>query len=219
MKTTIGNAILDIHTHRVAPGDESKSIINYDPQKNSTFQEKCHYSIGIHPWSLTDENFNAQIDFLEKHLSDPQVVAVGEAGFDKSVASAGELQLLAMTTQAIMAETYELPMIIHCVKELDRLLSIRKHIKPKQPWIWHGFRGKPEMAQQVLKLGFYLSLGEHYHEETMRLIPDGRLFIETDESLLGIEDILQRAAQVRGVETETLRDTIARNVQNVFFKA
>ena len=78
---------------------------------------------------------------------------------------------------------------------------------------------KPEQAAQLLKQGFYLSLGEHYPDETMKMIPDDRLFLETDESSLDIEDILCRAAEARGVEAGLLRQTIRRNIQNVFFKA
>ncbi len=53
----------------------------------------------------------------------------------------------------------------------------------------------------------------------MKMIPDDRLFLETDESSLDIEDILCRAAEARGVEAGLLRQTIRRNIQNVFFKA
>lgn len=52
----------------------------------------------------------------------------------------------------------------------------------------------------------------------MKLIPDNRLFLETDESSLDIEDILRRAAEVRGVGVEALRETIHRNIQNVFLR-
>ena len=49
---------------------------------------------------------------------------------------------------------------------------------------------KPEQAVQLLKKGFYLSFGEYYPDETMQIVPDERLFLETDDSLLDIEDIL-----------------------------
>ena len=54
---------------------------------------------------------------------------------------------------------------------------------------------------------------------TMQIVPDERLFLETDDSLLDIEDILCQAARVRGVEVEALCEVIRRNIQNVFFKA
>ena len=44
----------------------------------------------------------------------------------------------------------------------------------------------------------------HLPDETMQIVPDERLFLETDDSLLDIEDILCQAARVRGVEVEAL---------------
>ncbi len=213
------DTILDIHTHRQEADSESKSIINYRLLEDSSFQEDCYYSVGIHPWKLTVANFDRQLDFLIEQLPNKQVVAIGEAGLDKLTEASMALQTLAFVMQIQLSETYGLPLIIHCVKAMEQLLAAKKQFQPKQPWIWHGFRGKPEQATQLLKRGFYLSLGEHYPDETMKLIPDERLFLETDESSLDIEDILCRAAEVRGVGVKALRETIRRNIQNVFFKA
>jgi len=130
-----------------------------------------------------------------------------------------ELQLTVFKAQVRLSEEYGLPLIIHCVKAMDELLAVKKEFRPQQAWIWHGFRGKTEQAVQLLKKGFYLSLGEYYSDETMQTVPDERLFLETDNSSLDIEDILCRAAKVRGVEVEVLRETIRRNIQNVFFRA
>ncbi|GAA6258882.1 TatD family hydrolase [Bacteroides sp. f07] len=213
------NAILDIHAHKQEAGFECKSIINYWLSEGSSFQEGCYYSVGIHPWKLTVANFDQQLDFLIERLPDKRVVAIGEAGLDRLTDTSMALQTLAFVMQIQLSETYGLPLIIHCVKAMDQLLAAKKQFEPKQPWIWHGFRGKPEQAAQLLKQGFYLSLGEHYPDETMKLIPDDRLFLETDESSLDIEEILCRAAEVRGVEAEVLRETVCGNIQNVFFKA
>ena len=130
-----------------------------------------------------------------------------------------ELQLTVFKAQVRLSEEYGLPLIIHCVKAMDELLAVKKEFRPQQAWIWHGFRGKPEQAVQLLKKGFYLSFGEHYPDETMQTVPDERLFLETDNSSLDIEDILCQAARVRGVEVEALCEVIRRNIQNVFFKA
>lgn len=214
------HTILDIHTHKQEEADpEGKSIINYQPLKDSPFLEGHYYSVGIHPWQLAVSNFDQQLDSLIKLLPHKQVVAIGETGLDKLTETPMALQTQAFVMQIQLSETCGLPLIIHCVKAMDQLLAVKKQIHPRQPWIWHGFRGKPEQAMQLLKQGFYLSLGEHYPDVTMRLIPDDRLFLETDESLLDIEEILHRAAGVRGVATEVLRDTVRRNIQKVFFKA
>ena len=213
------NTILDIHTHRREADSEGKSIINYKQLAGSSLLEGYYYSIGIHPWELTMANIEEQLIFMINQLPDKRIVAIGECGLDKLTEISMELQRMTFIMQITLSEQYSLPLIIHCVKAMDEMLAVKKRFRPTQPWIWHGFRGKPEQATQLLRQGFYLSLGEHYSDETMKLIPDDRLFLETDESSLDIEDILRQAAEVRGVGVETLHETIRRNIQNVFFKA
>ena len=168
---------------------------------------------------LTEHNAGQLLDYLKQQLRKKQFVAAGEAGLDKLAVASMELQLTVFKAQVRLSEEYGLPLIIHCVKAMDELLAVKKEFRPQQAWVWHGFRGKPEQAMQLLKKGFYLSFGEYYPDETMQTVPDERLFLETDNSSLDIEDILCRAAKVRGVEVEALRETIRRNIQNVFFRA
>lgn len=223
--------ILDIHTHKLEADSPGKSIVNYPLLADSSsymsqvenveavVERGAYYSVGIHPWELAEHNAGQLLDYLRQQLRRKQFVAVGEAGLDKLAAASMELQLTVFKAQVRLSEEYGLPLIIHCVKAMDELLVVKKECRPQQAWIWHGFRGKPEQAVQLLKKGFYLSLGGHYPDETMQTVPDERLFLETDNSLLDIEDILRRAAKVRGVEVEALRGVIRRNIQNVFFRA
>ena len=74
------------------------------------------------------------------------------------------------------------PLVIHLVKAMSELLKLKQQIKPANPWIIHGFRGKAALAEECLRHGFYLSFGEKYQEEALRITPAGRLFLETDES-------------------------------------
>lgn len=180
-------------------------------------------SIGIHPWDLTAENSERLWDVLQRELErrkseNRPCVAIGEAGLDKLAAAPMELQVEIFERQVALSEDCRLPLIIHCVKAVDELLAVKKRLAPLQPWIWHGFRGKAQQASQLLRHGFYLSLGEHYSREAMQAIPASRLFLETDESVLDISDIIRRAAEVRGVDAECLQETLRENVQKVFFK-
>ena len=221
--------ILDIHTHKLEADSLGKSIVNYPLLADSPLympfagdvevDRGYYYSVGIHPWELTEHNAGQLLDYLKQQLRKKQFVAAGEAGLDKLAVASMELQLTVFKAQVRLSEEYGLPLIIHCVRATDELLAVKKEFRPQQAWIWHGFRGKPEQAVQLLKKGFYLSLGEYYSDETMQTVPDERLFLETDNSSLDIEDILCRAAKVRGVEVEVLRETIRRNIQNVFFRA
>ncbi|GAE23177.1 putative deoxyribonuclease YjjV [Bacteroides pyogenes JCM 10003] len=206
---------------------ESSHSIESDFSENPSGSPHCcdapFCSIGIHPWDLTAENSERLWDVLQRELErrkseNRPCVAIGEAGLDKLAAAPMELQVKIFERQVALSEDCRLPLIIHCVKAVDELLAVKKRLAPLQAWIWHGFRGKAQQASQLLRHGFYLSLGEHYSREAMQAIPASRLFLETDESVLDISDIIRRAAEVRGVDAECLQETLRENVQKVFFK-
>ena len=221
--------ILDIHTHKLEADSLGKSIVNYPLLADSPLympfagdvevDRGYYYSVGIHPWELKPGNLKRHSDFVIDHLPDEHIVAIGECGLDKLKGASINEQMVALQFEIFMSLEYDLPLILHNVRMTDKILAVKKEFQPKQAWIWHGFRGKPEQAKQMLDKGLYLSFGEFYSDEAMRVVPDDRLFLETDDSELDIEDILYRAAQVRGVEVEVLRETIRRNIQNVFFRA
>lgn len=216
--------ILDIHTHH--PENPKNAIINYPLLADSSLHvlplagsdEDCFYSAGIHPWELTAHNAEEQWNLLKKLIPKEKFVAIGEAGLDKRTAAPMKLQIQMFEKQVELAEERQLPLIVHCVKAMDELLEIKKRSHAIQPWIWHGFRGKPEQAGQLLQKGFYLSFGAHYSDDTLSCVPAERLLLETDDARLDIEYLLSRAAKVRGVKNEALRETLRGNVQKVFFK-
>jgi TatD DNase family protein len=191
---------LDIHTHSPAALANGSALV----------------TAGIHPWELTEENAQAALEQLHGLIAGHRIVAIGESGLDKLTEAPMALQLRIFGQQVQWAEAYGLPLIIHCVKAIDELLEVRKRYHPSQPWVLHGFRGKPQQAMQLLDKGLYLSFGAHYSQEALRLVPDERLFIETDAGAYDIEEVLRRVAETRGVEPEHLRKVIQRNIRLVF---
>lgn len=209
----------NIHTHRPA-AQGSHEITNCTPARFAP-QAGRWYSVGIHPWDLQNAadgqaTLPAQLEQLEQMARHPQVLAIGEAGLDHLAAAPMEIQLEAFRQQALLAEKTEKPLIIHLVKATDQLLALKKAMAPRQAWVIHGFRGKPQMAESLLHHGFHLSFGEKYQPESLRITPADRLFLETDESTVPIADIYARAAATRGITAEELRLYVAQNVHKVF---
>lgn len=167
-----------------------------------------HYSVGIHPWYLTEKNAEEQYAWLEEVVHRPGVVAIGECGLDKLRGAPLSLQQEAFKRCVVLAEQVSLPLIIHAVKCTQELICLKKELRPTLPWIIHGFRGRKEVAQEYLKHGFYLSFGEHYREEALRIVPFHRLFLETDESLLPIEAIYRKVAFTLDMTVEELGEKI-----------
>ena len=211
------NNILDIHTHKAEPVSAGKAIINRKLATDALC-EGYFYSAGIHPWDLTEFDTERRLECLREQLAEKQLVAVGEAGLDKLAAAPMQLQVAVFKEQVELSEKYRLPLIIHCVKAMEELLAVKKEFRPVQPWIWHGFRGKPQQARQLMENGMYLSFGEHYPEQTVRTMPVDRMFLETDDSPVDIEEVLHRVARTRGTDVEELRQAIRENIQKVFFR-
>ena len=207
----------NIHTH-VSVHPESE-ILSLAPEELSTDNRSFYASVGIHPWTLTEENADIQWKALCESIKDKRIVAIGECGLDKLKGPSMELQTAVFKQEAALAEDSSLPLIIHCVKAFNELIQLKKEISPCQPWIIHGFRGKLPLALDCIRHGFYLSIGSHFQENTLKAIPLDRLFIETDESEESIESIYQRIAEIKGISQQELLEAINKNVREVFFKA
>ena len=204
----------NIHTHIAKhPANE---ILSADVSSFSAIGKNEFLSVGIHPWYLDDaEN---QLDLLRKAIENKQVVAIGESGLDKLKGPSMDLQTTVFKKQIALSEEYHLPMVIHCIKAYNELIQIKKSTHPHQPWIIHGFRGKEALAKECILHGFHLSFGAYYQEDALRAVPVEKLFVETDESDMDIEDICLRIAHTRGMELEELTESIKKNVERVFFK-
>jgi TatD DNase family protein len=125
--------------------------------------------------------------------------------------------------QLAIAERYEKPVVLHCVKAFEEVMKIvaEYHL---QEVIFHGFIGSVEQAQRAVAQGFYLSFGERTFRspktiEALRSTPLSHLFVETDESATPIEDIYARIAELRGVGIATLSEATKANFDKIFCRA
>lgn len=136
------------------------------------------YSVGIHPWDTPAQP--GVLDELERIASaDSRVVAVGECGLDKLRGAPLDEQERVFEAQIAIASRLGLPLIIHCVRALDRLLNLRRRY-PSGQWILHGFRGGEATARQLLAAGIDLSFGLKYNEAAFVATPENRRFRESD---------------------------------------
>lgn len=176
--------ITDFHTHNL---QAQHAIINA-PQAwiltPSLFLpcEGAYYSVGIHPWWTAEADMvRCMLDNLPTLLEHPQVIALGECGLDALQGAPLDEQERIFTKQIVLAEAYHLPITLHIVRAYDRLLRLRKQLRPTTQWTVHGFRGKPALAQQLLCAGINLSFGVKYNPESWNITPENRRWRETDE--------------------------------------
>ena len=67
----------------------------------------------------------------------------------------------------------------------------------------------------MVKNGFYISFGEMFNAESLRTTPKEKLFIESDESQTGINEIYRRIAETLDCTIEELATTIMQNVEKI----
>lgn len=215
--------LLDIHTHSKKGKPTQEAILNLPPEALSYTEEpfldgNYYYSVGIHPKDINEKDSQKQLERLSIVASHSSIIAIGESGLDKRVNSPLSLQIDVYKATVDLANRLKLPLIIHCVKAIDELLSLKKENLSQTPWIIHGFRGKKPQMEQLLKHGFYLSFGVRYHEDCMKEIPIDRLFLETDEADININELLGKAARIKAIEIDELRSKLEDNILKVFFK-
>lgn len=177
-----------------------------------------HISIGIHPWYVTADDIEQQTEWI-KHtaINDKRVIAIGECGTDKLCNTDMNIQNEAFCNCITLSEELKLPLIIHSVKTSNEIIRLRKSIRPKQPWIIHGFRGKPEQALQYTSNGFYLSFGKLYNTESIKIIPLDKLLFETDEYTGNITEIIRSAAETLDIPTDKIQNIASENTKRLFF--
>jgi TatD DNase family protein len=216
--------LLNLHTHLLKKQADEQIIFNEiipDSEEAladfSTQNTDNWLSAGIHPWYINEKLYNLQLKKLASLAQDPAIKFIGECGFDRLKGAPLPLQEEIFIKQIRIAEELKKPVIIHCVRCYNELISIKKIVRPRVPFIVHGFNTKIEIARQLLEKGFYLSLGGALlNEESNALkilyeMPLERLFLETDDKDISIIDIYQKAAAVRNLTMGELEKIVFDN--------
>ena len=215
--------LYDIHTHQIFLEDNDdpyhSCILDVYPLEFEVAKESYHrhsFSCGIHPWHAEDSE--DQLIYLAEIASDPRIVAIGETGLDKLKGPSYDIQIPVFIKHIRLSEKLAKPVIVHCVKAWEELIRVRKETNPTQPWIIHGYRGKPELTKRLVNEGFLFSLGENINVESVQLIPVESIFCETDddEDEMGIFDVYKQAANALDMELDIFADIVSKNVYRVF---
>jgi TatD DNase family protein len=214
---------IDIHTHGSDPVAGIYAIENLMAHEGRApadipFQP-CTF--GIHPWHLNIASAERLIAGVKSVVSSPNLVAVGEAGFDKLRGPAIDLQEKIFREQVLISEEVGKPLFIHCVRAWDELLPLHKKMRPKMPWLIHGFRGNTELADQLLAKGMYLSFWFDFvlkpeSAKLLKNVPKDRILLETDGAEADIRIIYEKVAGDLDMSVGDLKSLILKNM-NTFF--
>jgi TatD DNase family protein len=214
---------IDIHTHDAMHSEGIFAVENlmaHENLKPETIAAGA-FTAGIHPWHLSENNREQLLEYVRNIAGNPKLIAFGEAGFDKLKGPSIELQKSTFAEQVRIAGENQKPLVIHCVRSWDELLAAHKDLKPITPWLVHGFRGKKELALQLIKRGMYLSFWFDFvlrpeSAELLRFLPKERIFLETDGADVDIREIYRKVSDDLEIPIDVLKERIRNNFNLLF---
>lgn len=192
-------------------------------------------ALGIQPEEVNNCS-DDDIVFIEEHINDDKIVAIGEIGLDYHYECDKELQKSVFLKQLEIAEKYGKPVIIHSRDCINETYNILKECNLKG--IMHCYGGSVEMAHMFNKIGFLLGIGGIATFKNAVKIVDvikeidlEYIVLETDSPYLSPEPyrgkrnepanvkvIAEKIADIKGIEYKDLCDAIGSNVLSLFDK-
>ena len=166
-------------------------------------------------------------------------VAVGEVGLDFYWSREFEdAQLQAFEEQMRWSVELQLPLMIHCRKAQNEMVTILKRYKDDLPGgVFHCFTGNAIEAQELLQFDrFVLGIGgvltfkkSKLPETLAEVVPLDRIVLETDAPYMApvpmrgqrnepafVAHVMRKLAEVYGVSDETVDEVTTANVARIF---
>ena len=194
-------------------------------------------AMGIHPSDIGDLNEDTFL-WLKEQVKKEKVVAVGEIGLDYYWDKENhEKQEYWFRRQIALAREEKLPMIIHSREAAADTLRVMKEEKSEEiGGVIHCFSYSVEMAEEYLKMGFYLGIGgvvtfknAKKIKEVVQMAPMERILLETDSpylapvpyrgkrnSSLYLPYVVQEIAELKGISEEEVIETTEKNAVRLF---
>ncbi|BBE20756.1 deoxyribonuclease YjjV [Aquipluma nitroreducens] len=212
--------LINLHTH-LADKTGNPQIVNVFAQELTHNQPDFLFSAGLHPWHIGKVNVEECFEAIDRASAQKNMLAVGECGLDRLIEIDFALQEWCFKRQVLIANNRRKPLIIHCVRAYSDLIKYKKENKSDLPWIIHGYRGNWETTSSLNKHDFYFSVGEQLlkdesKHDIFRSIPIERLFLETDDRNISIDEIYSLATQILKIDENELAQIIASNFKTIF---
>ena len=193
-------------------------------------------AVGIHPENCggcTADDLAA----VRQLAQQPKTVAIGEIGLDYYWAEnpPRDFQQQVLRQQLALAQELALPVIIHDREaHADTLAIVREF--PGVTGVFHCFSGSPEMAQELLKMGWYLGFDGPVTYKNARRAPEvaavtplDRMLVETDSPYMTpvpyrgrrndsgyVHLVAEKLAEWKGVTPEEMARVTTENGKRLF---
>lgn len=191
-------------------------------------------AVGIHPQEIYKEEC---VSDIKKLTENSKVVAIGEIGLDYYYDSSNkELQLKYFKEQLELANSCDLPVVIHDREAHKDTLDTLKSINVENHGVIHCFSGSLEMAKELLKLGYYLGFdgpitfkNAKNSIEILEYVPLDRILIETDSPYLTpvpfrgsrnnsmyLTYVIKKIAEIKKISAEEIANITTNNAKTLF---
>lgn len=181
------------------------------------FPEKIIPAFGLHPWYVDTIKSGWQ-DRLRQILREFPQALIGECGLDGLKPNMAE-QKEVFAEQIKIATELKRPIIIHAVKAVPLMEDFWAQLPEK--FVIHGFNGKADFLQKIIKSGGYVGIGSGLlktpkAKEILSLIPAEKLLFETDAPFLAEHPwkIIEQAEQIAAFRQEKTEDLMQQVYQN-----
>ena len=206
----------------------------YDLEKR--YPENVFLMMGLHP-VYVKENYEAELEHVERELAHRKFYAVGEIGidlyWDKSTLG---IQQIAFRRQIQLAKQYKLPINIHCRDAFDEIFEILEAEKsPELFGIFHCFTGNYEQALQAISCGMKLGIGgvvtfkNGKIDQFLHQIDIRNIVLETDSPYLApvpfrgkrnessyILNVVHKLAEIYNISPEEVASVTTENSKAIF---
>ncbi|HAL08581.1 MAG TPA: hydrolase TatD [Staphylococcus sp.] len=193
--------------------------------------------IGWHPVDAIDCT-EERLEWIEKLSKHPKIIGIGEMGLDYHWdKSPKDVQKEVFRKQIALAKRVQLPIIIHNREATQDCVDILKKENASEiGGIMHSFSGSNEIADEILKMNFYISLGgpvtfknAKQPKEVAQHVPLDRLLVETDAPYLSphpyrgkrneparVKLVAEQIAELRGISYEEVCEATTQNAERLF---
>ena len=193
--------------------------------------------IGWHPVDAIDCT-DERLEWIESLSKHPKIIGIGEMGLDYHWdKSPKDIQKDVFRKQIALAKRVQLPIIIHNREATQDCVDILKEENASEVGgIMHSFSASNEIADEILKMNFYVSLGgpvtfknAKQPKEVAKHVPLDRLLVETDAPFLSphpyrgkrneparVKLVAEQIAELRGLTYEEVCEATTENAERLF---
>lgn len=201
------------------------------------YPEIIYPALGIHPWNvnvLKETELEETLKFISEANQKKRIAAIGEIGLDYKYETIWENQMLVFDKMLHLAETLNLPVIIHSRGTTDKIVEMLPSYNLKHVLL-HWFSHPMEALSKAMDKGYFITEGppvvySNGIREVIKQAPITNILTETDGPVTYwkkpfngqltkpsyIGTVVAAIAEIKNLPIETVAEQIVSNFENFF---